>query len=101
MLDLVRHPQWTIDARGRHVTCPSRYGGIHFRDGDLVGRALGRMVGLRAWLAASALIERAGKDRRSRWLSRKSLELELITDVAADPILNGHGAYLQVVAAFL
>jgi hypothetical protein len=33
-----------------------RYGGIHFRDGDLVGRALGRMVGLRAWLAASALV---------------------------------------------
>jgi hypothetical protein len=32
-----------------------RYGGIHFRDGDLAGRALGRMVGLRAWLAASAL----------------------------------------------
>ena len=40
-----------------------RYGGIHFRDGDLIGRALGRMVGLRAWLAACALIERAGKDR--------------------------------------
>jgi hypothetical protein len=33
-----------------------RYGGIHFRDGDLVGRAIGRMVGLRAWLAASALV---------------------------------------------
>jgi hypothetical protein len=40
-----------------------RYGGIHFRDGDLVGRALGRMVGLRAWLAACALMESAGKDR--------------------------------------
>jgi hypothetical protein len=33
-----------------------RYGGIHFRDGDLAGRALGRMVGLRAWLTASALV---------------------------------------------
>jgi hypothetical protein len=33
-----------------------RYGGIHFRDGDLAGRVLGRMVGLRAWLAASALV---------------------------------------------
>ena len=32
-----------------------RYGGIHFRDGDLAGRALGRLVGLRAWLAAEAL----------------------------------------------
>jgi hypothetical protein len=40
-----------------------RYGGIHFRDGDLVGRALGRMVGLRAWLAADAL---AGGGARSR-----------------------------------
>ena len=40
-----------------------RYGGIHFRDGDLVGRALGRMVGLRAWLAASAL---AGIRTRAR-----------------------------------
>ena len=33
-----------------------RYGGIHFRDGDLVGRVLGRLVGRRAWLAASALV---------------------------------------------
>jgi hypothetical protein len=32
-----------------------RYGGIHFRDGDLVGRALGGRVGARAWQAASAL----------------------------------------------
>jgi hypothetical protein len=40
-----------------------RFGGIHFRDGDLVGRALGRMVGLRAWLAACALTESAGKVR--------------------------------------
>jgi hypothetical protein len=33
-----------------------RYGGIHFRDGDLVGRALGRMVGRHAWLTAGALV---------------------------------------------
>lgn len=26
-----------------------RYGGIHFADGDLVGRALGRQIGARAW----------------------------------------------------
>jgi len=32
-----------------------RYGGIHFRDGDLVGRALGAMVGARAWEAATEL----------------------------------------------
>jgi hypothetical protein len=40
-----------------------RYGGIHFRDGDLVGRALGRLVGLRAWLAACALDGIGGKVR--------------------------------------
>ncbi len=32
-----------------------RYGGIHFEDGDLVGRALGGMVGARAWEAAAEL----------------------------------------------
>ena len=32
-----------------------RYGGIHFREGDLVGRALGAMVGARAWRAAAEL----------------------------------------------
>jgi PAP2 superfamily len=32
-----------------------RYGGIHFRHGDLAGRSLGRAVGARAWQAASAL----------------------------------------------
>jgi hypothetical protein len=26
-----------------------RYGGIHFQDGDLVGRSLGRLVGAQAW----------------------------------------------------
>jgi hypothetical protein len=32
-----------------------RYGGIHFKDGDLIGRALGGMVGARAWEAAAEL----------------------------------------------
>jgi uncharacterized protein DUF6851/vanadium-dependent haloperoxidase-like protein len=32
-----------------------RHGGIHFREGDLVGRALGAMVGARAWQAAAEL----------------------------------------------
>ena len=40
-----------------------RYGGIHFRDGDLAGRALGRLVGLRAWLAAEALVGRGARSR--------------------------------------
>jgi hypothetical protein len=39
-----------------------RYGGIHFRDGDLVGQALGAMVGARAWEAASDLF--CGRDHR-------------------------------------
>jgi hypothetical protein len=32
-----------------------RYGGIHFREGDLVGRALGARVGARAWETAAEL----------------------------------------------
>jgi hypothetical protein len=32
-----------------------RYGGIHFREGDLVGRALGTRVGARAWETATEL----------------------------------------------
>jgi hypothetical protein len=30
-----------------------RYGGIHFKDGDLEGRLLGRIVGLQAWNKAT------------------------------------------------
>jgi hypothetical protein len=41
-----------------------RYGGIHFRDGDLVGRALGAMVGARAWEAATELFTGGGRDRQ-------------------------------------
>jgi hypothetical protein len=42
-----------------------RYGGIHFKDGDLVGRALGCVVGTRAWEAASALFAGGGRPARS------------------------------------
>lgn len=31
-----------------------RYGGIHFKAGDLVGRAVGDLVGLQAWVRAQA-----------------------------------------------
>jgi hypothetical protein len=41
-----------------------RYGGIHFRDGDLVGRVLGGMVGARAWEAAAELF--AGRHHPDR-----------------------------------
>jgi hypothetical protein len=40
-----------------------RLGGIHFRTGDLVGRAMGRDVGAIAWLAASDLF--AGRPHRA------------------------------------
>lgn len=33
-----------------------RYGGIHFKRGDLVGRAVGRMVGFQVWERAEKLI---------------------------------------------
>jgi PAP2 superfamily len=41
-----------------------RYGGIHFQDGDLVGRTLGGLVGARAWQAASELF--AGRHHPGR-----------------------------------
>jgi PAP2 superfamily len=42
-----------------------RFGGIHFWAGDLVGRAMGREVGARAWLAAEDLFagRQAGRRR--------------------------------------
>jgi hypothetical protein len=41
-----------------------RYGGIHFRVGDLVGRALGREVGARAWQVARWYVNGAPRERR-------------------------------------
>ncbi len=32
-----------------------RYGGIHFKDGDLAGRAAGRLIGAQAWRKAKSL----------------------------------------------
>jgi hypothetical protein len=45
----------TFSAAADQAGRSRRYGGIHFRDGDLVGRALGAMVGARAWEAAAEL----------------------------------------------
>jgi hypothetical protein len=39
-----------------------RFGGIHFRDGDLVGQALGAMVGAGAWEVAAGLF--GGRDHQ-------------------------------------
>ena len=33
-----------------------RYGGIHFEEGDLHGRAMGRAVGAQAWERAQAYV---------------------------------------------
>lgn len=40
-----------------------RYGGIHFRDGDLAGRAMGRAVAAQAWSRAQTLINGTGRRR--------------------------------------
>ncbi len=40
-----------------------RYGGIHFAQGDLVGRALGRQVGALAWAKASAFFSEGPVER--------------------------------------
>ena len=45
----------TFDHAADQAGRSRRYGGIHFEDGDLVGRALGGMVGARAWEAAAEL----------------------------------------------
>ena len=37
-----------------------RYGGIHFKDGDLAGRAAGRLIGAQAWRKAKSLFRPAG-----------------------------------------
>jgi hypothetical protein len=45
----------TFSAAAEQAGRSRRYGGIHFRDGDLSGRALGTAVGVEAWEAASLL----------------------------------------------
>ena len=49
--DLTLH--WnTFSAAAEEAGRSRRYGGIHFRQGDLAGRAVGRAVGARAWRLA-------------------------------------------------
>jgi PAP2 superfamily len=45
----------TFSAAANQAGRSRRYGGIHFKAGDLVGRALGGLVGLRAWQTAAGL----------------------------------------------
>jgi hypothetical protein len=62
-----RHPIvlfWpTFSAAADQAGLSRRYGGIHFRDGDLEGRALGRRVAALVWQKAQDLF--AGSPRRS------------------------------------
>jgi membrane-associated phospholipid phosphatase len=51
--DLTLH--WdTFSAAADEAGLSRRYGGIHFQQGDLVGRAVGREVGARVWQLATA-----------------------------------------------
>jgi hypothetical protein len=43
-----------------------RYGGIHFKAGDLAGRAVGRLIAQQAWLKAKALWNGDDANRRHR-----------------------------------
>jgi hypothetical protein len=44
----------TFSAAADQAGISRRYGGIHFEDGDLAGRAVGRQVGTRVWTKASS-----------------------------------------------
>jgi hypothetical protein len=46
----------TFSAAADEAGMSRRYGGIHFEDGDLEGRRLGRAVGALVWETASAYI---------------------------------------------
>jgi PAP2 superfamily len=48
----------TFSAAAAEAGWSRRYGGIHFRDGDLQGRQLGRRVGAVVWKKAMRLFER-------------------------------------------
>ncbi len=42
-----------------------RYGGIHFKEGDLAGRSAGRAVAVQAWIKAEALWSGRGPERET------------------------------------
>jgi hypothetical protein len=47
----------TFSAAADEAGLSRRHGGIHFADGDIAGRALGRKVGAQAWEAAASYID--------------------------------------------
>jgi hypothetical protein len=46
----------TFSAAADQAGFSRRYGGIHFPDADLAGRAVGRLVGAHVWNKAQAYI---------------------------------------------
>jgi VCPO second helical-bundle domain len=48
----------TFSAAADQAGLSRRYGGIHFAEGDLRGREVGRAVGLQAWMKARAYFNR-------------------------------------------
>lgn len=55
-----------------------RYGGIHFKAGDLAGRAIGRLVGRQAWVKASALWTGGDCEIESSWLNKQTAAVALV-----------------------
>jgi hypothetical protein len=47
----------TFSAAADEAGLSRRYGGIHFSEGDLVGRSVGRLVGAQAWAAAQTYVQ--------------------------------------------
>lgn len=47
----------TFSAAADEAGLSRRYGGIHFADGDMEGRKLGRAVGAQAWAKAKGYID--------------------------------------------
>lgn len=47
----------TFSAAADEAGLSRRYGGIHFRDGDLAGRSAGRQIGAQAWRKATFLLK--------------------------------------------
>jgi len=47
----------TFNAAADQAGMSRRYGGIHFREGDLQSRAMGRLIGAQAWTKARNYFE--------------------------------------------
>lgn len=57
----------TFTSAANQAGLSRRYGGLHFRSGDLAGRALGRLVAEKVWHKSTELFlgSRVGRERNS------------------------------------